>query len=107
MPALWFNQNIQEIFHVRFGNRRCNSTIGAFMQRRAEFLRHVRDWQASSALTEDGHRRGHAAVRLQVYDFRARGGGWELMEVLLCAPADFFRRQLAQIHHRPIGLVLF
>jgi hypothetical protein len=50
VPALRLNRPVQEVLHVRFGNRRSDNTSSAFVQWGAKFVRHVRDRQTASTL---------------------------------------------------------
>lgn len=42
MSALWFDENLQEVFDFRLRHRWRNGPDASFLHGRAEFLRHVR-----------------------------------------------------------------
>jgi hypothetical protein len=52
MSPLWFDEIVEEIFHLRLRHgRRHRGTCGAdFLHRHAQFLRHVRHRQTAPAL---------------------------------------------------------
>ncbi len=54
MPALWFNQTRQEIFHLRRQRQRWRDWCRCQLQRRSQFLRQVRHGQTAFALNYSG-----------------------------------------------------
>lgn len=90
MSALRIGEFVQEIFYIRFSNGRGHIINPTLVQRSSEFLRHVRDRQAASALIESENLR-----LLELQGGTVAKWKFRFLACRCCAKIYFERRQIS------------